>query len=98
MSLKKLDVLRNKPFAIGLLFGLILAGCAGFQYRYYALDPASYEGALRGPEPKDDIPLTECQPDARVRGKCVVMLVDEFTAFRVDYERIKTQLKDCQNQ
>lgn len=97
MNLKEQGARPSKSFAFGLLFGLVLAGCAGFQYKYYALDAASYEGALRGPEPKDDLPLTECQPDARVRGKCVVMLVDEFRAFRIDYDRIKTQLNECQS-
>lgn len=97
MNLKEPGVHPSRHFAFGICFGLLLASCAGFQFKYYALDAASYEGALRGPEPKDDLPLTECQPDARVRGKCVVMLVEEFTKFRVDYDRIKTQLNECQS-
>jgi len=98
MNLRKLADLHIKSFALGIIFSVFVIGCAGFQYRYYGIAPVSYEGKLLGPTPSEDLPLSVCMPDAQVKGKCVVMLVDEFTKFRQDYDRVKTELKDCQSQ
>jgi len=47
---------------------------------------------------EDDLPLSVCKPDAKVKGKCIVMLVDEWALLQMDYNRIKETLKECQKQ
>jgi hypothetical protein len=77
------------------LFGV--ASCASsFPHRWYGLDAASYEGKLLGEEEKDDLPLHLCQPDDVTKGKCVVMLVDEFHRMREKYVELQEMLKACQ--
>jgi hypothetical protein len=83
-------------FAFGLLLGALLVGCAGFSYRYYGLDVPSYEGKLLGPKPELDKPFSVCKPDDVMKGKCVVMIQDEFFRMKQDYEETKRMLKDCQ--
>lgn len=87
-------------FALG---AITLVSCAGFSYRFYGLDATSYEGKLLGPDEKDDLALSVCAPEAQERGKCVVLLRDEFFRFKQDYEtsvqRVKdleAQLRECQ--
>ena len=67
-----------------------------FPFAYYGLDAKSYSGRLLGPSPKQDLPLERCKPDEEVRGKCIVMLVDEFELFRLDWDRLKQELIECQ--
>ncbi len=85
-----------RQFTIGLILGALLVGCASFNYRYYGLEAVSYEGKLLGPKPENDIPFSQCKPDDVVKGKCVVMLVDDFFSMKKDYEDTKAQLRACQ--
>jgi hypothetical protein len=87
----------NRHFTLGLLLGVCLAGCGGFAFRWYGLRAVSYEGTLRGPEPKDDLPFARCSPTPEDQGPCVVMLTPEFEQYRKDYDRCKVELKDCQS-
>lgn len=74
---------------------LLLAACASaFPYRWYGIDPEM--GLLLGSTPKDDLPLTTCSPDQTQKGKCAVMLVDEFDRLRNDYALIKKRLEACE--
>lgn len=84
-------------YVLGILSGLLLVGCAGFAFRYYGLEGATYrEGTLLGPKPKDDLPFSQCEPTAAVKHPCVVMMAPEFFRLKTDYEDTKQQLKDCQ--
>lgn len=89
---------RIRFYYAGILCGLLLAGCAGFAYRYYGMDGVIYEqGKLLGPEPKYDRPFSDCQPDSQYKkGKCVIMLYPDFKSFKTDYEDCKMRLDSCQ--
>ena len=100
----------RRTFALGILAGFALAGCAGFfPYKYYGMHLESYEGSLLGPKPKDDLPFTVCEPDPTPsvipsgpqpkpnRGKCVVMLSDEFFAMKQDMLETKKRLVECEH-
>lgn len=87
--------LRNTVF--GIAIGFLLAGCvSAIGYRYYGIDAKSYEGTLLGPKPKDDIPFHSCEPDEQNKGKCVVMLTDDFKAMATELLQLRVALKDCQ--
>lgn len=73
-------------------------GCAGmaFVYNYYGLSAASYDGKLLAVDPKNDKDLSECAPDAQIKGKCIVMFSSEFYALKQDYLNVQQELSDCQ--
>jgi hypothetical protein len=87
-----------------LLLAVTLVACAGFNYKYYGLEPVSYEGKLLGPKEKDDVPFKLCAPDPAIegepakktQGKCVVMFVDEFEKLRFEMVDMKERLKACE--
>ena len=86
----------KKSFALGIVLGSLLVGCASFNYRYYGLEAASYEGKLLGPKPENDLPFSTCKPDETTAGKCVVMVSDEFFRMKQDYNETKQRLIECQ--
>lgn len=91
-------MVRTRSFLAGLVFSMLLFGCAGFTYHYYGLDGADYrEGKLLGPKPENDLPFSRCAPTAAEKRPCVVMLTPDFKAFRLDYEDTKQKLKECQS-
>lgn len=85
-------------YGAGVLSGLLLAGCAGFAFKYYGLDGVRYEdGKLLGPTADKDLPFSACAPTAGDKHPCAVMFAKEFFAFKQDYGDCKNQLKDCQS-
>ena len=92
--------LRKPVGRSSLLIVFALLGCGGtdFPYKHYGLQAKSYEGMLLSKNEEDDLPLSVCKPDAKVKGKCIVMLVDEWALLQMDYNRIKETLKECQKQ
>lgn len=80
------------------LFSLIACGAtAKFPFRAYGLMPNSFEGRLISPTtPNGDLDLKECEPDAKVKGKCLVLLREEFFKLKADYLDIKQKLLDLQ--
>jgi hypothetical protein len=88
-----------KRFSLAFVLGFLVAGCTAFSYRYYGIELQTEcydQGKLLGPDASKDLPLATCKPDDVIKGKCVVMLVDEFERFKADHERLKVELKDCQ--
>lgn len=78
------------------LFLVAMSSCASaFPYKWYGIDPA--RGVLLGKTEAEDIPLTTCQPDDVQKGKCAVMLVDDFDRMRTDYATTKERLKACES-
>ena len=74
-----------------------VASCASsFPYKWYGIDPE--KNVLLGPTEKEDLPLSVCQPDDIQKGKCAVMLVDEFDRMRNDLVTLKERLKKCEGQ
>lgn len=80
---------------------MTLLGCgtaATWNYRVYGLNADSYEGTLLAADKtgKDDLPLSVCKPDAKIKGKCIVVLKDEYFKFKNDYLATKQALIDLQ--
>lgn len=74
---------------------MLLVSCAGaFPYKWYGIDPDA--GVLFGKTNKEDLPLTVCAPDQTQKGKCAVILIDEFDRLRNDYAAMKERLKACE--
>lgn len=90
---------QKHGFILGFAGALLLAGCAGFTYRYYGLAEVNYEkGVLLGPKEKDDLPFSKCAPSDQIKNPCVVMFAKEFFAFKQDYEDVKARLIACEKQ
>lgn len=95
--------MKKKSFFIGYIFGLLsLAACAS-AYKYYGLElpPECYQaGKLLGKSPDDadwpDLPLTICQPEAGVAGKCVISKRSDYFKLDADLKKCQVALKDCQ--
>lgn len=87
----------KRSLAVAALLSFALMACGSFQYRYYGIDAQSWEGRLLARDEKDDLPLRTCEPDDQVKGKCVVMLVDEFERMRAEREELVERLKKCRN-
>jgi hypothetical protein len=75
---------------------LTLFACASFTYQYYGIIPS--KGVLLGKTPKEDQPLTVCEPDDQVKGKCVVLFTPEFERLRADLIDAQERLKACEGQ
>ena len=98
----------GRAFALGFASALALAGCAAmkFPYHWYGLQPFSYDGTLLGPEPKDDLPLSDCAPEPRpspgpspgppANGRCVVLKSEVFLKLRTDFLELEQRLSDCE--
>lgn len=92
-------MVRWKSFLLGAVSAFLITACAGagFAYKFYGMQLASYEnGKLLGPTEKDDLPLSVCAPDASSQGKCVTMLSSEFFRLKTDFMMLEQQLQDCQ--
>lgn len=90
---------RDLLYGICIGAALATASCASFAFKYYGLDGVSYaDGKLLGPEPKDDLPFSRCEPDPGDKGKCVVMFGSEFFALKLDYQDTKNKLKRCERE
>lgn len=84
-----------------LLASLILVACstAGIPYKNYVLDLVEYDqGALRGPEPEDDLAVEICKPDEQDLDKCIVLLKAEWDRLQRDYIDLLERLKSCESQ
>jgi hypothetical protein len=71
-----------------------ISGCAHaqeFPYRWHGVVPS--QGVLTGIDKKDDLPLSQCEPDAKQKGRCIVMDDIEFERLRADFIRLKHELK-----
>ena len=74
---------------------LALIGCAA-TWPYPERVLSVQEGLLKGPEPKDDLPLSVCDPDEVSQAQCYVMLREEYRAMRKDYNNLKVRLKELE--
>lgn len=84
-----------KMAVTGVLLTVGAMSCASsFPYKYYGIWPS--KDVLLGSEPKNDLPLTFCEPDDVSKGKCVVFFTDEFDRLLTDYVSTKERLKRCE--
>lgn len=89
-------LLRKQTLIPVLLLSAIIGCGATFSFRHYGLDAKSYEGTLLGPDPKQDLELSVCEPDEVEKGKCIVMLRDEFYRLKLEYLDISNRLIACE--
>jgi len=75
-----------------------VACASSFPYQWYGLELPSYQGKLLGPTEDNDLPMTVCEPDNLIQGKCVLFLTDEFDRLRSDLVELKERLKACEQQ
>lgn len=82
-----------KRFFLGFLFATAVWSCAAlkFQYKYYGMELAQYQGKLKGPTPAEDADFEKC-----AKNNCVVMFRDAFYALKQDYLDDKQKLIGCQ--
>lgn len=87
-----------KSFIVGIICGVLLLSCASaaISYNYYGLAADSYDGKLLGVDESKDLPLSICEPDAKVKGKCVVMLKAEFFKMKSDLDQTREKLISCE--
>jgi|SRR5271166_1194366 len=87
-------------FVLG--FALSLACATTQQYKYYGMNLSSdcyTSGSLLGKQGSDgwpDLPLSDCAPDAQVKGKCAIQLASDFFAKDKALADCQQQLSDCQ--
>lgn len=98
MNLKTTVARTGSGFFGGLAFGFLLIGCvsASFSYKWYYLEPVSFDGKLLGSSPDKDLDLSVCKNDAQGNHTCVVMLKSEFQSLYLDYLDIQNKLKSCE--
>jgi hypothetical protein len=85
----------TKGIAIAFFMICTLGSCAAaFPYKFYGIVPST--STLLGPDPKQDLPLSLCEPDDEAKGKCVVLFREEFERLMADYVSTKERLKQCE--
>lgn len=84
-----------KGIAIIIAMTAIGSSCAAaFPYKYYGIVPST--NTLLGKEPKYDLPLSLCEPDDQLKGKCVVLFTEDFERLVTDHVSLKERLKQCE--
>lgn len=84
-----------RRYSLVLALSLALFSCQGsaaFNYRAYVLDAREYDGFLRGPAEKDDLPLEECRPTAKVKDQCYIVKKSTYYQLKADYLNMQEQL------
>jgi hypothetical protein len=80
--------------------GFILAGCVSASYATYNLsfpsDGCYKDGKLLAHDPKNDLPLTVCQPDASSQMKCTVLQTTVYEQEQIDESNCQQDLIACQ--
>lgn len=84
-------------FALGVMLAVTACGVAAqFNYRYYSVGADHYEGVLRGPTEKDDLPFSTCKPSQGKAAPCIAMLKDPYLQLKADYLDLQNKLSACQ--
>lgn len=84
-----------KGIAIAIFLASVGGSCAAaFPYKYYGIIPST--STLLAKDPKYDLPLSLCEPDDQIKGKCVVLFVEDFERLLTDYAAMKERLKQCE--
>jgi hypothetical protein len=83
-----------KHFILGLSLGLALVACASREYKVYVL--STKDQTLRGPELRDDLPISVCDETPQSKANCYVMLRAEYIKLRNDLIEYKRRLQACE--
>lgn len=92
---------RYTKVLLAITLQVVFFACAGATYKYYFLDlpDGCYRsGMLLGHTPKDDLPLTECQPEEGNKAKCYVYKATDRERLMSDLTTCQVDLKACQGQ
>ena len=80
-----------------ILLALVLGSCASVGYQHFVLDLPTYEqGILRGPKPKDDLPVSVCTPDQASQSKCIVVLEEVWDTLQRELIEMRERLEACE--
>lgn len=87
-----------KSFILTSVFLLSIVACASFPYKWYVLDLENSK--LRGPDETKDVDLNFCAVGMNGNDgyNCIVFKVEEFKAFRKDYDEKIERLKACEQE
>lgn len=81
---------------IGAVLITACGAAAQFNYHYFGVDAANYDGYLRGPKPENDLPFSTCKPTPGKAAPCLAMIKDQFLALKADYLDLQNKLNACQ--
>jgi hypothetical protein len=90
----------NRRDGYAIVVGFLLAGCVSASYAHYNLqlpDGCYRDGKLLAHNPKDDLPLTVCQPDAGNKMKCVTLLSSVYERQLIDLSNCQLDLNACES-
>lgn len=84
-----------------LFFGLFLFSCSSVALDgHYVLDPTSNGKELRGATPNDDLSIHACdpikKPDGTLSYTCVAFFYADYQKLLDENQRLKDELKACQ--
>ena len=89
-----------KQFLAGIVVGFLVLGCAAattIPWPYYGLQLAQYKnGKLFARDPQNDKDISFCQPASGQKGRCIVMVGEDFYAFTQDDVTCHSDLISCQ--
>ena len=82
-----------------ILAVLLISGCSTpFPIRYYGFGDVDFgKGKLLGPTPQDDLPFSECAPNASSQHPCVMMFSKDFFQFKQEIEDAHIKLNACES-
>ena len=84
----------------GVIVGFLVLGCAGattIPWPYYGLILQQYKnGHLYAVNPANDKDISFCQPASGQKGRCIVMVGEDFYAFKQDDLACHSDLVACQ--
>lgn len=90
-------ITRRELFVFCL--GVLSVSCAGAGLAYYGVslpDGCYAQGKLLANDPKDDLPLSICAPDAAHSLKCPIMLKEAFDKLVLDKDTCHVKLIACE--
>lgn len=94
---KGLNHFYKKYLILALITFGFMACATSFPYKWYGLQLPNYDqGKLLGEDEDDDLPIRVCKPDEQIKGKCVVVLIDEFDRLKSDHVQCRERLKACE--
>lgn len=92
----------NAKFIIISLAILVLYACASDSYTYYGVNVSQVDreelakGKLLHKDPKKDLDMTACLPNAKNKSPCIALFSTEYFKILRDLEEMKARLQACE--
>lgn len=89
--------MTERKYVIGGLL-VLLVSCASIPVEYERFVIVPSKDALFAHDPKDDLILSKtCEPDSKVKGKCIALKEDVFYAMEKELLWLRDQVKQLQS-